>query len=103
MGQYLDNLPMKKVEPLELDGAKFIGSQNIFGFSNLDISIFSEEYLKNLKSNNQYLICCLENGEWDAAAILDSMYEIKRFTDISDDNRARYYFIISQEQYDKFK
>ena len=102
MGRYLDNMPMKKVELLESTGGKFIGSQNIVNYLNIDISMFTEEYLNKLKNNNEYLICCLENGEWDAAAILDNMYDVTRFTDISDDNRPRYYFVISEEQYNNF-
>lgn len=103
MSYYLDKLPVKKVEIFD-EYCEFIGSQNTQS-DEINWLQFNQKYLTDLTQQNKSLVCILDNGSFDAAAVLENEYDVNRFcnVDLYDDYRPHYYFLVNNEIIKKWK
>lgn len=103
MSFYLNNLPAQKVEIID-EVSEFIGCQNL-NTTEIEWSKFTEEFINKAKELRKYLVCVMDNSSFDAAAVLETEYDIERFCDVERDAdyRPHYYFLVDEQYINKWK
>jgi hypothetical protein len=103
MSYYLKNLPAKKLEIID-EVSEYIGSQNL-PTTEFERQTISQEFLNKLIEYKKSLVVVLDNSSFDAAAVLETMYDVERFCDVERDNdyRPHYYYLVDNTFISKWK
>ena len=77
----------------------------MFGIDEIDWTIFTQQYLTAVSEQNKSLVCVMDNDSFDAAAVLENVYDVNRFCNIDFDHdyRPHYYFLVDNEFINKWK